>query len=139
VYTTHQAANAGAAHHFIGLQSSHSDVHCNDSGGLLQLVAEGGREDDMVVYVEKHEVADEESSVTVDELTDAVKQAGKEARDRAMEEQRKQEDEDGGYDSYGNPMRQRSDAAQASNRSKSTCCVTAGKRRAASKGRRKRK
>ena len=130
VYTTPQAANAAAARHFIDLQTSHSDVHCNDCGGLLQVVAEGGREADQMVYVEEHEVNVEESTATTAKLTDTVRRAGKVTRKRVREEERKQEEEDGGYDSYGKPISQRRGASQASNRSKDTNCVAAGKRRA---------
>ena len=121
MYSTPQAANAAAVQHFIGLQTSHSDVHCNDSGDLLQVVAEGGREAGLMVYVEKHEVNVEESTITTHELTAAVRRAGKKARKRVREEEKKQEEEDGGYDSYGKPMSQRRGASQHR---------TTGKRRA---------
>ena len=121
VYTTPQAANDAVVRHFISLQTSHSDVHCNHSGGLLQVVAEGGREADLMVYVEEHEVNVEESTATVAELTEAVRRAGKKARKRVREEERKQQEEDGGYDSYGKPISQRRGASRQR---------TTGKRRA---------
>jgi len=42
-----------------------------------------------MVYVEKHEVIDEQSSDTVDELTQAVRRAVRETRERAREEENK--------------------------------------------------
>lgn len=95
VYTTAQAANVAAMNHLVSLRSDHDEVHCNDNGGMLEIVAEGGMDDDMMVYVEKHDVITEEASATVEKLTEMLKQASKEARQRRRAEEKKQEGEDG--------------------------------------------
>ena len=104
VYSTPQAANAAAINHFLSLHTDHTSVHCNDTQALVQIVAEGSRGGDMMVYVEEHGVVEEESQVSVQELVVKLKQTTTAARRRAREERRRQEEEDGGYDSYGEPI-----------------------------------
>ena len=106
VYSTPEAANVAAMNHFVSLRTDHDEMHCNNHGGLLQIVAEGGREDDMMVHVEIHAVIVEEASASVEELTEMLEQARKGARERRRAEDKRKEEEDGGYDSYGKPVRQ---------------------------------
>lgn len=113
-YSTPQAANAAAVQHFISSTTEHTDVSCEICSGQIRITANGGGDDDdMTVDVQELTVIEEEASgESIDELRQRVKQAVKRTRERLCDERKMREEEEGGYDSCGKPMRPRRAAEQ---------------------------